>query len=145
MMRLTGQKIFDATQVLAKIINDNRPLPVKGTYRVNRMHARLFEEFTTLNTQRTAKIASYDYLAPVLNGVVLPPGVGNPEDPNITMQPAVPPDKMPEFVEWWKELASVETDVNIEPIPIDQLCLGADAASTITFAEFSALGELVSE
>ena len=49
MMRLTGQRIFDATQTLAAIINDRRPMPGKGAYRVTKMHKVLFAEFTTLN------------------------------------------------------------------------------------------------
>lgn len=139
MMRLTGQKIFDATQVLATIINEKRPMTSKGTYRVTKMHRVLFPEFTMLNEARSAKIASYDHLA-----CVLPDGTIVPDDGMSALlpQPCVPPDKMPEFVVWWHEIASVESDVNIDPIPIDQL--GVDgAASSLTFAEFAALGDLV--
>ena len=125
MMRLKVQQVFEATQVLAAIINENRPLPTKGKYRVARMHAKLFPEFTTANDQRTAKIVSYDYK-------------------NDAEQPAVPDEKMPEFVAWWNELAGEEIEVGIEPIPIDQLCIpGAD--SPISFAEFGVLGDLVAE
>lgn len=146
MMRLTGQQIFDATQVLATIINEKRALPIKGIYRVTRMHAKLFVEFSAMNDQRTAKIVSYDYKQPTIDGAVVPadtPGLEAMAD--VVMQDAVPADKMPEFVAWWKDLASIETDVNIEPIPIDQLSLGDDMPGTISFAEFAALGNLVSE
>lgn len=125
MMRLTGQKIFDATQILATIINEKRSMPGKGVYRVTKMHKALFDEFSVLNEQRTAKIMTYDHK-------------------NEADQPAVPDDKMPEFVAWWNEIASVESDVNIEPIPIDQFCIDG-ANSSISFAEFAVLGDLVKD
>lgn len=123
MMRLKVQHVFEATQVLANIINENRPLPTRGVYRVTRMHKALFPEFETANSQRTAKIMAYD-------------------SANEAGEPAVPDDKMPEFVAWWAELAGEEIEVNVDPIPIDQLCI-AGADSPISFAEFGVLGELV--
>ena len=123
MMRLKVQQVFEATQVLAAIINEKRPLPTKGVYRVTRLHAKLFPEFNTVNEQRTAKIVSYDHK--------------NEDD-----QPAVPDDKMPEFVAWWNEIAGEEIEVGIEPIPLDQLCIDGQEAS-ISFAEFAVLGDLV--
>lgn len=143
MIRLTGQQIFVATQTLATIINERRPLPTKGIYRVTRMHAKLFPEFSLLNDQRTAKIVSYGYKQAAIDGVLVAPELADNAD--VVMQDAVPAEMMAEFVAWWKELAGVETDVNIEPIPIDQLSLGDDAIGSITFAEFAALGDLVSE
>ena len=123
MMRLTAQQIFTATQVLAAIINEKRVLPSKGVYRVMRMHSKLFPEFEVLNKQRTDKILAYAYK-------------------NETDQDAVPDDKMEEFIAWWTDIASIESEVNIEPIAIDQLCIDGQPGS-ISFAEFSALGELV--
>lgn len=149
MMRLTGQKIFDATQVLATIINEKRPLPTKGIYRVTRMHGVLFVEFNLLNEQRTAKIVSYGYKQAVLTpfgettGTIVPSTTENLANPDVVQQDAVPDDKMPEFIDWWKELASVEVDVNIEPIPLDQLSLADDVAGSISYAEFAVLGDLV--
>lgn len=143
MMRLTGQKIFDATQVLATIINEKRPLPTKGIYRVTRMHGVLFVEFNLLNEQRTAKIVSYGYKQYVFNGRIVLPEESDEADPNIVQQDAVPDDKMPEFIDWWKELASIEVDVNIEAIPLDQLSLADDVAGSISYAEFAVLGDLV--
>jgi hypothetical protein len=125
MMRLKVQTVFEATQVLANIINENRPLPTKGKFLVKRMHTTLFPDFTTANDQRTAKITSY-------------------ENQNEAGDPAVPDDKMNEFVAWWAELAGVEIDVNVSPIPIGDLCI-AGADSPISFAEFGVLGELVAE
>ena len=141
MMKLKAQQVFDATQVLARIINENRALPSKGKYRIARMHAKLFPEFTTANEQRTAKIASYDHKAWVTpEGRIVPAEEGG--DAKATEQAAVPDDKMAEFVAWWAEIAAVEIDVNVEPIPIEQLSIdGLD--SSISYAEFATLGELV--
>lgn len=144
MIRLTGQQIFDATQTLAMIINDRRPMPGKGTYRVTKMHKALFAEFTTLNDARTAKIQTYGFKQPTLNGVLVEETPENISNPELVLQDAVPAVMMPEFLDWWKDIASVEADVNVEPIPIEQLCT-ADGESSITFAEFTALGDLVSD
>lgn len=152
MMRLTGQKIFDATLTLAKIIDDKRPLPGKGAYRVVRMHTKLLAEFNVLNTQRTAKIATYGHEAWADRGGNIAVSAEDAiewnktaaDDKKFVLQSCVPADKMPDFVSWWGEIASVEIDVNVEPIPIDQLCLDGKEAS-ITFAEFAVLGELVTE
>lgn len=141
MMRLTGQKIFDATQVLAAIINEKRRLPAKGIYRVTKMHVALYAEFSVLNDQRTAKIMSYGHKQYSLDGRVL--SAEEATTANAVEQDAVPDDKMTEFIAWWQDLASVESNVNIEPIPIEQLSLGDDEASTLTYAEFATLGDLV--
>lgn len=143
MMKLTVQKVFDATQVLALIINQNRPLPTKGAYRIARMHAKLFGDFTTANNQRTAKIASYDHKKPTIAGLIVEATEENLAHANCVMQDAVPEEKMEEFVAWWAEIASVEIDANVESIPIDQLSIG-DRESSISFAEFMTLGDLVS-
>ena len=141
MMKLTLQRVFEATQALAAIINENRPLPSKGKYRVARMHAKLFPEFTTLNDRRTAMIMAYGHKQAVLHGKV----VTEPDDlthAGIVMQDAVPDDKMPEFLAAWADLAKEEIEVNVEPIPIYQLCIDGQEG-VVTFAEFAALGELV--
>lgn len=142
MMRLKLQHVFMATQVLWNIINEKRPLPQKGVYRVTLMHRKLSPTFETLNEQRTAKIASYGYLAWVVNGAVVSEEEAKTAA-NASQQPAVPDDKMPEFVEWWRALVEgEEVEVNVEPIPIDQLCITGTEGS-ISFAEFSVLGDLV--
>ena len=142
MMKLTLQRVFEATQALAAIINENRPLPSKGKYRVARMHAKLFPEFTTLNDRRTAMIMAYGHKQKITL-----PGPKTLDDPFgqkgiEAEQDAVPDDKLPEFLAAWAELAREEIEVNIEPIPIDQLCIDGHEG-VVTFAEFAALGELV--
>lgn len=141
MMKLKVQQIFEATQVLATIINQKRALPTKGVYRVTRMHAKLFPEFTLINDQRTAKIASYDHKAFALpNGTLVP--AEEAAAMGLVEQNVVPPEKMGEYVEWWSEMATDEVEVNIDPIPIEQLCIDG-AESNITYAEFAVLGDLV--
>lgn len=139
MMRLKVQHVFDATQVLARIINENRPLPPKGKFLVARMHAKLFPEFTTANDQRTAKIVSYDF-----KRMVQSPAPRTRQDPLgqgfvETEEQAVPDDKMPEFTAWWKEIADVELSLNVEPIFVDHL------GDCLSYADFQTLGELVAE
>lgn len=143
-MKLKVQQVFDVTRVLAVIVSENRPLPQKGRYRVARLHAKLLPEFNTINDQRSAKIATYDHKAPVLNGVVVQVAEGTLLPDGATLQAAVPDDKMPEFRAWWAELASVEIDVDVEPIPLDQLCIDGQEG-TISLAEFGVLGDLVAE
>lgn len=145
MLRLTGQKIFDATQILAAIINEKRPLPPKGKYRVTKMHKTLFVDFTTLNDARTAKIKTYDHQQPTIDGLPVPATPENLADANMVMKDAVPDSEMPGFVAWWNEIASVEMDVNIEAIPIDQLSLSDTEVGSIDYREFAVLGDLVGE
>ncbi len=142
MMRLTGQKIFDVTQLLARIIDAKRPLPGKGAYRVVKMHTQLLTEFNVINGQRTEKINSYGHKAWVSADGRIVAAEDAAMMAGVSEQNVVPDDKMPEFVEWWKDIAVVESDVNIEPIPIDQLCIDGREGS-ITFAEFQVLGDLV--
>lgn len=124
-MKLKVQSVFDATQVLATIINEGRPLPQKGRYRVARAYAKLSPEWTVINERRTSMIMAYDYK--------------NADD-----QVAVPDDKMEEFVAAWADFAKDEIEVDVQPIPIDQLSVDG-AEGCISFAEFATLGELVVE
>jgi len=145
MMKLTVQKVFDATQVLAAIINEKRPLPTKGVYRLFRMHAKMFPEFTTINDQRTAKVLSYghkQFVGPHGAVITAEEAELNKGAAGLTAQDAVPEDKMEEFMAWWADFASAEIEVAVEPIPIEQLCIDGQESS-ISFAEFAVLGDLV--
>lgn len=145
MMKLKIQQVFDATQTLATIIREQRALPTKGVYRVTRMHSKLLPEFTTINDQRTAKINSYEHKAWVTPQGAIIPAEEAIKLAGVSEQNIVPDDKMPEFIEWWRELTSgEEIEVNIDPIPIDQLCIEG-RESSISAAEFQVLGDLVTE
>lgn len=147
-MQLTGQQVFDATQVLWRIMNEKRALPQKGAYRVARMHSKLAPEFDLLNAQRTAMIIAYGYKRPMLRGVRLTEaeleGLKDHADGGeVFMQDAVPDDKMEEFSAKWDELAKMELKIEVQPIPIDQLSLGDDQEGSISIEEFKILGDLV--
>lgn len=125
-MQLKVQHVFDATLVVARIINENRPMPQKGKYRLARLHAKLLPEFTTIAARRDEMITAFDHV-------------------NESAVPTVPPDKMAEFNAAWAELGNEVIEVDVEPIPLACLDLGDAVVGTIQAAELIALGELVTE
>lgn len=146
-MKLKVQHVMDATLVISKIIRDARAMPQKGKYRLARMHAKLLPEFLTINERRDAMIRAYDtrmkvpdpnysnHLDPLNKGV---PMIDGPEF-------TVPDDKSDEFNAAWKEIADEEIDVNVEPIPLAQLDLGASQDGSIEAGELITLGDLVKD
>lgn len=125
-MKLTVQQVFDTTQVIGKLIDANRPMPQKGKYRLARLHAKLVPEWTTINDRRSSMIMAYGHM-------------------NDDGQPAVPEEKMTEFVEAWKEFAQDEIEVDVQPIPLECLDLGDSTDGAVSALELLALGELVAE
>ena len=140
-MKLTVQQVFDITPLLAKIKEENRPLPSKGKYRIARLHRKMEAEWNTIAERYNAMIKTYDHKRPMIDGKVVT--VEEAEGAaNVVMQDAVPDDKMPEFLAKWKDLAAEEIEVAVEPIPLDQLCIDG-AEGGISIAEFSVLDKLV--
>ena len=140
-MKLTVQQVFDITPLLAKIKEENRPLPSKGKYRIARLHRKMEAEWNTIAERYNAMIKTYDHKRPMIDGKVVT--VEEAEGAaNVVMQDAVPDDKMPEFLAKWKDLAAEEIEVAVEPIPLDQLCIDG-AEGGISIAEFSVLDTLV--
>lgn len=129
-MQLTAQQVFDSAMLVARIIRENRPLPLKGAYRLARMHAKLLIEFTPIAEKRDGLITAYDHKAKDLDGVE-------------AQAFSVPPDKAEEFGEAWKEIAEQKIEVEVEPIPLEQLDAGG--VGSITASELITLGELVRE
>lgn len=137
-MQLTAQQVFDAAPVLAAIINEKRPMPQKGKYRVARLHAKLLPEYNVIATQRDALITAYDYRAPdVVDGVIIL------DKPSATF--SVPLDKVGEFNEAWKAIAETTITVEVEPIPLEHLTLADDTNGSIEAHELATLGDLVTE
>ena len=132
-MKLTAQHVYDVTLLITQIINERRPMPTKGAYRIARLHAKLLPEFNTINAQRESMIKAYDTHHKILVGEDL---VDGPEF-------VVPPDKLDEFTVAWKEIGETEIDINVEPIPVADLDIAG--ASNITAGEFITLGDLVKE
>ena len=124
-MKLTAQQVFDATNVLSQVIRENRPMPLKGAYRLQRLHAKLLPEFTPIEARRNAIIIE---LAKGCQSAV----------------PTVPDDKMDEFRAQWGEIAEEEIELDVEPIPLDLLDTRTVPGS-LTAQELMALGDLVTE
>lgn len=136
-MKLTVNRVLEVTEVIAKIIRENRPMPLKGAYRLARMHAKLYAEYLPITARRDAMIKAYDFHP------ILPSGT---EGISIeSEQFAVPADKMEEYADAWKQVAEEEIDVNVEPIPLAQLDLGDTVAGSVTANELITLGDLVAE
>lgn len=126
-MKMTAQQIMDAYLTLRRIANEGRAMPQKGKYRVARMLSKLQPDAQPILEQYDAMIMTYGHKEP--------DAPGN----------SVPPDKLPEFLAKWKaEVGGEEHDVDIEPIPLDQLDVGGPNGS-IHANEFLALADLVRE
>lgn len=130
-MLLKGQFIFDVTQVIGGIMARNAPMPLKGKFRLERLHAKLMIEFTPLNDKRTAMITAYDHRREI-NGVD---------------QVAVPLDKIDEFNKAWDETYG-QQDIEVPgaaPIPLALFDLGDHVDGGVTALELRAMGDLVVE
>ena len=136
-MKLTVLHVFNAAPILAQIIAEKRPLPLKGSYRLARMHGKLMPEFQTIAQKRDAMIIAYNYKAH-------PDGrqAEGDENPDVLV-PTVPPAKIEEFQAKWADLVAEEIEVDVQPVPLSQLDLGDDVAGAITALELMGLGELV--
>lgn len=127
-MKLTAGEIFEAYSVLAKIINENRALPMTGGYRLARLHMALMPEATIISEKRSEIIKELGDEVKGDGGVVLRWEV--PEG-----------EKKEEYLKRWEELASVEVEVNCQPIPLS--CLGEN--DPLSAQDFVWLGPLVVE
>lgn len=130
-MKLTATQVFESTLVLAQIIREKREMGQKASYRIARMHAKLFPEFQILAAKRDEMITAYGYIAPE-------------GDPNAGMN-AVPPDKVAEFNAAWAEFGKEELEVDVQPIPLAQLDNGDDKPGSMRTDELIVLGSLVAE
>lgn len=141
-MKLKAKHVYEATLTVAQIIRDQRPMPQKGKYRLARLHAKLLPEFTALDARREEMIKAYDHHPMVPVG----PSEGDPQGERLGVSPefSVPLDKLDDFHKAWGEITSEEIEVDVEPVPLDQLCLdGVDGS--IHANELIALGDLVKE
>lgn len=136
-MKLKVQHVMDATLVITNIINEARPMPLKGKYRLARMHAKLVPEFQTINAQRDDMIKAYGTHQ---TKTVTADGVESTVE---TDDFVVPLDKMPEFTEAWAKIGGEEIEIDVEPIPLDQLDLGSGVDGEIQASELITLGDLV--
>lgn len=151
-MKIKVQHLMDATMVIRQIITEKRPLPQKGNYRLARMFDKLAREFDILNAKRDEMIKNYDYHPMVPNPAKVPtasdPLAQNQDIPDFieSKEWSVPEEHVAEFTKQWAEIGAEEIEVDVEPIPLEQLCFAdPDVQATIDATEFIALGSLVKE
>jgi hypothetical protein len=150
-MKLKLQHLMDATLIISQIIREERPMPQKGKYRLARMHPKLDKEFQTINTQRNDMIKAYNFHPMIPNPAFNQPRAEDPLAEANTDVPemiehvefSVPVDKLDEFNKHWTEFAEQEIELDIEPIPLEQLCLPDDKNGSIEANELIVLGDLV--
>jgi hypothetical protein len=135
-MKLTVQQIYDATETLAAIIRERRPMPQRGKFLLARMHAKLLPEYNIANEHRVDLIKSYGFhpKEKLENGIEID-----------SEGFAVPEGKLAEFRESWGKIASESIEVDIEPIALTALDLGAMANGSIEANEMIVLGELIKD
>lgn len=148
-MKLKLQHLMDATMALRGIIDRNDPMPQKGKYRVARMYDKLEREFQIINKRRNEMITAYNTPQMILNPAWKPDGSVSPDVPQFISSPTefmVPPDKLPEFTQAWEEIGKEEIEVDVQPIPLEQLCLADPKVDGgIAANELIVLGDLVAE
>jgi hypothetical protein len=130
-MKLTAAQVFVAHQIVRQIVEEKRPLPLKGAYRLGRLLTKLQPEFEVIAKKRDELITAYDYKTKV-NG-------GDEE------QLSVPPDKMGEFLANWRQIADETIEVAVEPVPLSQLDTGKAEVGPLTVGELIGLGDLVAD
>lgn len=144
-MKLTVGHVYDATPVITSIINQERPIPQKGQYRIARLYAKLKPEYELIVAERLKVIEPYGHKVPTINGRVIAPAEQEMSNPDaVVMVAGVPPGKADEFAGWWKDYANEEIEVDVQPIPLDQLDNGSDVAS-VKAGELIILDDLVKE
>jgi len=143
-MKMSVQQVLDSTVTLTNIINRAPAMPIKGKYRLARMHAKLLPEFNLANAKRDEMIMAYDF-HPMETVSAATKDEPMAIEVRTSDKFAVPPDKVAEFASAWAEIGSEEIDVDVTPIPLAQLDMGDDANGAIEAHELIVLGDLVAE
>lgn len=123
-MKLTVQQVWDATLTISAIIRDRRPMPLRGKFRLARMHAWLLPEFTIISERRDALIKDYH----LWNGEAW----------------AVPDNMMEHFAAAWKDIGAMDIEIQVEPISLGDLDLPGQNGA-VEAHEMAALGDLIVE
>lgn len=129
-MKLKASQVVAATTTLASIINENRPMPQKGKYRLGRMHAKLYAEWEQLEVRRKAIVEQHQEAVPVEGG-------DGGSEPTYRVSDAGEAE--------WQEVLAEEIEVAVEPIPLSSIDMGDTVNGSISANELQALGDLVSE
>jgi len=138
-MKITIGELLDGYATLTAIINDKRPLPQKGKYRIGRMHTALATEVKQANEQHDELVKKYG-----AESFEQGPD-GQPTEPLVSTGWRVTQQNLAAFGDEWGAIRGESIEVVVEPIPLDQLCFANDETGLIEAHEFMALGALVSE
>lgn len=152
-MKIKAGKLWEAMPILTRIINEKRPMPQAGKFRIARMHAKLHPEFVTINEQRDELIKVYDHHPQVFKdpelaqAVALGIPIAIPADAEKvdSSEFSVPDDKLVEFNEKWGAVANEDIDINVMPIPIEMLSPVAAENGSIEALEIALLGDLLTD
>ncbi len=136
-MKLKIGHVFQAAETVTAIINQNRPMPQKGSYRLARLYAKLKPEYDLIAARRNTMIEAYDYKAPL-------PSQVEGEPLKLADNFSVPPDKVAEWAKAWTDITNEEIEVAVEQIPLSQLSF-PDGPGSISAAELIVLDDLVTE
>jgi len=134
-MKLKAQDLYSATLIVAAIVREQRPMPLKGKYRLARLHAKLLPEFSLLDAQRDEMIKAYDHKEKIRDA--------SGEIVGVAENFSVPAGKLAEFAEAWGKIVEEEIEVDVEPIPLAQLDLGDAVDGSLHASELIGLGGLV--
>lgn len=138
-MKLTAGRVFYGYQVLKHIADEDRPIPLKGKYRVGRLLKLLEPEFVAVATRHDELVVTYDHRETIAGPKTKDDPLGQKQVPG---PHSVPADKLDDFKAKWKSIADEEIEVAVQPIPFEHL---ETPAAVISANEFIVLGDLVAE
>lgn len=140
-MKIKVSALLAAYPTIVAIINEKRPLPQKGNYRIGRMYDHLTPEFKRADSERSELVKKFgEEIKEAPKTKEDPLGQGEPQ-PTGRWQVRQDSPRWPEFEAAVNEFLAQEIEVVGEPIPLASL---GDAGS-IEAHEFLALGALVRE
>ena len=131
-MKIAAKTVYEATPILAAVINQDRPMPQKGKYRIARLHAKLYPEWRLLEDRRESILAAYRVSTVVKN-----------EDGSEGTLTAIPDDQLPTAEAEWLAILSTEIDLDVEPIPLAAVDLGDNTNGSLSAQDLMSLGDLV--
>jgi len=165
-MQIKAKTIFEALPVITAIIEQARPMPQGGKFRLARMHRVLLPEYTTINETRNTLIKAYNHHPMVPRGsemtpadmqalkASLQPVEGKTDGEQLSellneMVPSkefsVPDDKMPEWQAEMDKIFAEEITIQIQPIPISMLSPSNAPNGSIEASEIAVMDGLVTE
>lgn len=144
-MKLKVDQVFEAMVTLTQIIRDKRKLPLRGSYHLARLHAKLQPDFEVISAKRDEVIKSFGVhnkiRDPRIDPLEYPAAVPMVDGPDFI----VPPELQGEFVAKWKVIGDEEIEIDVQPVSLDSLDLGPTIPGELTAIELCLLGELIKE